>query len=53
VVNPDLKAWEFENLYIGGNSVLEGNFAANPTLTSMALAVKSACAIASGLRVVV
>jgi choline dehydrogenase-like flavoprotein len=45
VVTPDCQVWDFDNLYVGGLSVLPECIASNPTFTCSAIAVRSAASI--------
>ncbi|GJE91245.1 hypothetical protein PsYK624_073940 [Phanerochaete sordida] len=42
VANTHCKVHNFDNLYVGGNNVIETGFAANPTLTSICYAIRAA-----------
>lgn len=46
VCDPNARVWGFANLFVGGNNVIPSSTACNPTVTSVALAVRSAREVA-------
>ncbi|KAJ6600287.1 putative pyranose oxidase [Mycena vulgaris] len=50
VANFNSQVWNFSNLFVGGNGTIPTPFGANPTLTSMCLALRAAHKIAQSLE---
>ncbi|KAF9457214.1 putative pyranose oxidase [Collybia nuda] len=50
VANYNSQVWHFSNLYVGGNGVIPTPFGANPTLTSICMAMRSAYKIHQDLK---
>ncbi|KAJ7304641.1 putative pyranose oxidase [Mycena albidolilacea] len=50
VANFNSQVWNFSNLFVGGNGTIPTPFGANPTLTSMCLALRAAYKIAQSLK---
>jgi choline dehydrogenase-like flavoprotein len=49
VCSPDSEVWSAPGVFVAGNNVIPTSTAANPTLTSVALAVRGARRIARDL----
>jgi len=50
VANNNSQVWGFKNLFCGGNGTINTKFAANPTLTSMCLAIRAVSTIIRRLQ---
>jgi len=50
VVDSESKMWDVENLYLGGNGLHPFGNAGNPTLTSVAMAIRASDAIVKYLQ---
>jgi pyranose oxidase len=49
VATGDGRVWEFENLYLGGTGLIPGATTTSPTLTAVALGLRTASAVARSL----
>ena len=52
VADPHSRVWGFENLLVGGNALIPTANTMNPTLTSVAIAVRGARRLAADLEVI-